>query len=118
MSPPGWGPGKAIDQWSMSEIVEGLDGGQRERIASLRSDGRYFEIYVCTEGLTPELLGEALDIPPHALEPLLDFQRGGLASRRFHADGQHVIFPFTAYLEASRPEGADGPRLAAIDLNG
>jgi magnesium transporter len=101
----------------MSEIVEGLDGGQRERIASLRSDGRYFWIDVCTEGLTPELLGEGLDIPPHALGPLLDFQRGGLASRRFHADGQHVIFPFNAYLETSRPEGEDGPRLEAIDLN-
>jgi magnesium transporter len=101
----------------MSEIVEGLGGSQRERIASLRADGHFFWIDVCAEDVSPEELGEVLEIPPHALAPLLDFARGGLASHRFHADGQHVVFPFNCYLEADRPEGEDGPRLAAVDLN-
>jgi magnesium transporter len=101
----------------MSEIVEGLGGSERERIAALRADNRFFWIDLSTEGLSSDLLGEALEIPPHALGPLLDFERGGLASRRFHADGQHVVFPFNCYLEPDRPEGEDGPRLETIDLN-
>ncbi|MFI5027374.1 MAG: magnesium transporter CorA family protein [Solirubrobacterales bacterium] len=101
----------------MSEILEGLGGSQRERIASLRADGHFFWVDVCTEDVTGELLGEVLEIPPHALGPLLDFERGGLASRRFHADGQHVVFPFNCYLEADRPKGDGGPRLGAMDLN-
>jgi magnesium transporter len=101
----------------MSEIVEGLGGSQRERIAALRRDGGFFWIDLCTEGLDSDLLGELLEIPPHAMGPLLDFERGGVASRRFHADGQHVVFPFNCYLEPDRTEGEEGPRLEAIDLN-
>jgi magnesium transporter len=101
----------------MSEIVEGLGGSERERIAALRADDRFFWIDLSAEEVSSDLLGEALEIPPHALAPLLDFERGGLASRRFHADGQHVVFPFNSYLEPDRPEGEDGPRLVTIDVN-
>jgi magnesium transporter len=101
----------------MSEILEGLGGSQRERIDALRADGRFFWIDVCTEDVSADELGEVLGIPPHALRPLLDFERGGLASRRFHADGQHVVFPFNCYLEPDRGEEEAGPRLDAININ-
>jgi magnesium transporter len=101
----------------MSEIVEGLGGSERERIASLRRDGRFFWIDLCAEDVSDDLLAEALDIPPHAMAPLLDFERGGVASRRFHADGQHVVFPFNCYVEVGREESEDGSRLEPIDLN-
>src|ERR1700742_3812705 len=101
----------------MSEILEGLGGDHRERIASLRSDGHFFWIDVCAGDVSADELQEALGIPPHALRPLLDFERGGLASRRFHADGQHVVFPFNCYLEPARGEEDGVRRLAAIDIN-
>ncbi len=101
----------------MSEIVEGLGGSERERIAALREQGRFFWIDLCVAELPREELGEALDIPPHAMRPLLEFERGGPPSRRFHADGQHVVFPFHCYLETDRQEGEDTPRLGAIEVN-
>ena len=101
----------------MSEIVEGLGGSERERIASLRHDLRFFWVNLCVEDVTSELLGEALDIPPHALAPLLDFERGGIASHRFHADGQHVVFPFNCYLDAEPEEGEEEERLEAVNIN-
>jgi magnesium transporter len=101
----------------MSEIVEGLGGSERERIASLRKRGRFFWIDLCVAALPQEELGEALGIAPHALRPLLEFERGGPPSRRFHADGQHVVFPFHCYLETDHSEGEDTPRLGAIEVN-
>ena len=101
----------------MSEIVEGLGGSERERIAALREQGRFFWIDLCVADLPREELGEALDIAPHALRPLLEFERGGPPSRRFHADGQHVVFPFHCYLESDRHEGEDTPLLGAIEVN-
>ncbi|HKB49922.1 MAG TPA: CorA family divalent cation transporter [Solirubrobacterales bacterium] len=101
----------------MSEIVEGLGGSERERIASLREQGRFFWIDLCVADLSREELAEGLDIPAHAMRPLLEFERGGPPSRRFHADGQHVVFPFHCYLESDRQEGEDTPRLAAIEVN-
>jgi magnesium transporter len=102
---------------SMSEIVEGLGGSERERIAELRQLGRFVWVDLCVANLPSTELAEALDIPPHALRPLLDFERGGLPSRRFHADGQHVVFPFHCYVETGRSEGDDLPRLRAIEVN-
>jgi magnesium transporter len=101
----------------MSEIVEGLGGSERERIAALRAQGRYFWIDLCVAELPEAELSEALDIPPHARGPLLEFERGGPPSKRFHADGQHVVFPFHCYLETDHQEGEDTPRLEAIEVN-
>jgi magnesium transporter len=105
----------------MSEIVEGLGGSERERIAALRKQGRFFWADVCVANLPREELAEPFGIAPHALGPLLDFGRGGLPSRKFHADGQHVVFPFHCYLVTGSieggVEGGDAPRLGAIEVN-
>ena len=72
----------------MSEIVEGLSGSERERIASLREQGRFFWIDLCVGDLPAAELGEVLGIRPKALRPLLEFERAGPPSRRFHADAR------------------------------
>jgi magnesium transporter len=101
----------------MSEIIEGLGGGERERIASLRARGGFFWIDLCVTDLPRDELVEALDIPPDALRPLLDFDRGERPSRRFHANRKEVVFPFHCYLEADPGEREDSPRLRAIEVN-
>jgi magnesium transporter len=101
----------------MSEIVEGLGSGERERIAALRTRGDFFWIDLCVADTTQEKLGAALDIPPNALRPLLDFERGERPSRRFHANRRQVVFPFHCYLEADPVEGEDAPRLRGIEVN-
>ncbi len=101
----------------MSEIVEGLGGSECERIASLREQGRFFWIDLSLGAVSGEELGEALDIAPQALRALLEFERGGPPSRRFHADGQHVVFPFHCYLESEHHDGEDTSRVGAIEVN-
>jgi magnesium transporter len=101
----------------MSEIVEGLSGSERERISTLRKDGRFFWADLCIADVTPEQLGEVLDIPQHALDPLLDFTSAALPSRKFHSDGEHVVFPFNCFLEAGRAEGEDGARLRPLEVH-
>ncbi len=80
----------------MGEIVEGLD---RERIAALRSSGRFFWVDVRADDVSREDFTAALDIPPHALTPLLAFGEDKAPSRKIHADGQHVVFVFTAFAD-------------------
>jgi len=101
----------------MSEIVEALGPDERKRIAALRASGGFFWIDLCVADLSREELGKALDIPPDALRPLLDFERGERPSRRFTANRQQVVFPFHCYLEADPGEGEDTPRLQAIEVN-
>ena len=113
---PGWGPSKAIDHWGMSEIVEGFSDAERDGIATLRAQGTYFWIDLCVEGIAPEQLEETLDIPADALRPLIDFERGERPSRQFHADPQHVVFPFHCYLEEAGEDG-EPQRLHPIDVN-
>ena len=87
----------------MGEIIEGVGAGQEERIDTLRKDGRFFWIDVSLRQTSREALGSALAIPRHALDPLLDFGRETPPSRKFHSDGQHVVFAFGCFLE---PGGA------------
>ena len=101
----------------MSEIVEGLGGSERERIAALREQGRFFWIDLCVADLSEDALRETLGIPAEALRPLLDFDRGERPSRRFHANSQQVVFPFHCYLEGDPGEGEETARLEAIEVN-
>jgi magnesium transporter len=101
----------------MSEIVEGLDGSERERIATLRREGHFFWADLSLADVSRGQLGEALDIPQHALDPLLDFGKGTPPSRKFHADGRHVVFPFSCFLESERVEGESEARLRALEVH-
>jgi magnesium transporter len=81
----------------MTEIVEGLD---RERIAGLRERGTYFWLDVSLAETDSQALAEAVGIPQRVMRALLDFGMEGLPSRTLFADGQHVVFPFTCYLDS------------------
>jgi magnesium transporter len=88
----------------MSEIVEGLGAEDLERIGRLRADGHFFWADLCLDRHSGEEIGEAFEIPPHALAPLLSFGHVGKPSRKFHADTEHVVFPFYCYLEPTASE--------------
>jgi magnesium transporter len=101
----------------MSEIVTGFSDADRGRIPSLRAKGAFFWIDLCVDDVSSQVIGEALDIEEGALRPLLDFGRGERPSRRFHADRQHVVFPFHCYLEEGVGEGEGPPGMHAIEVN-
>src|SRR5690349_875715 len=79
----------------MGEILRELD---RQRIGDLRRRGTFFWVDLKLGSVTPEELGATLDIPGHALRPLLDFDATKPLRRKFHADGDHVVFPFSCFL--------------------
>lgn len=80
----------------MGEILRGLD---RERIAALRAAGTFFWVDVGVTEASAGELGEMFGIPEHALEPLLAFGPDVHRARKFHVDGDHVVFPFTCFDE-------------------
>jgi len=59
----------------MTEIFEGLDGDQRDRIAALRKVGRFFWIDIPLSEASADDLGDVLDVPKDALQALLTFGR-------------------------------------------
>jgi magnesium transporter len=101
----------------MSEILEGLGEGEREQIAQLRRDGRFFWIDLCVADAAPEELEALLDVPRESSRPLLDFERGERPSRRFTASRRQVVFPFQCYIEEEGAPEEETPRLRSIDIN-
>src|SRR2546429_179037 len=100
----------------MSEILEGLGGSERERIATLREQEHFFWADLSLGEVSREQIAEVLGIPSHALDPLLDFTPTALPSRKFHADGQHVVFPFNCFLEDVGAQEGE-PRLTPIEVH-
>src|SRR3954454_1189505 len=101
----------------MGEIIEGIGPEQQKRIDALRASGRLFWIDVSFGQTSREALGKALEIPDHALDPLLDFRADTPPSRKFHADGEHVVFGFGFSLApADAPEGIREP-LRALQVH-
>jgi magnesium transporter len=94
----------------MGEVIEGIGAAQQERIDRLRKAGGFFWIDVSLSETSPEALRKALAIPEHALEPLLGFKRDTPPSRKFHVDGEHVVFAFTCFLDQpDEPEAINQP---------
>jgi magnesium transporter len=85
----------------VTEIVNGLDRSQRDRIEALRRDGLFLWIDVRLSETTPDDLRDALGIAEPAVQALLGFGRGQPSSRKFHADGTYVVFPFSCYVDSA-----------------
>jgi magnesium transporter len=101
----------------MGDVIEGIGPEQQKRIDTLRKAGGFFWIDVSLGETSREALGKALGIPDHALDPLVDFRRETAPSRKFHADGDHVVFSFSCFLEpANEPEGIHQP-LRALEVH-
>ena len=99
----------------MTEVLYGLAAAERERIAALRAEGRFFWIDVSLSETSHDDLIDALGIPERALAAVL--RKGdGQASRAFHADGESVGFALRCYV-ASEPEADPaGYRLRPIQV--
>jgi magnesium transporter len=100
----------------MPEILESLGGSERERIATMRKEGRFFWIDLDLHSVTRDELSETLSIEPHALDPLLDFGREIPPSHKFLADDEHVVFPFNVFTEAEAV-GENVSRLEPIEVH-
>ena len=100
----------------MTDVLYGLGAAERERVAALRAEGRFFWLDVSLSETSREELVETLGIPERALGALRS-TRGGYASRAFHADGESVVFALRCYVELETEEGAAGYRLRPIEVH-
>lgn len=101
----------------MSEIVEGLGQPERDRIKTLRREGRFFWLDLSLTDSTGDDLAGFLRVPEDALQTLLDFDSVARPSHRFHADGQHVVFAITCYAESGERSAARSFALRPIDVS-
>jgi magnesium transporter len=101
----------------VTEIVNGLDGSELERIEALRKAGRFFWIDIRLGETSPDALGEALGIPDPALHALLGYGEAHPSSRKFHVDGQHVVFAFSCYLESAELPEETPYRLRPVEVH-
>ena len=82
----------------MTEVLYGLDALERERVAALRAEGRFFWLDVSLSETSREDLVGALGIHEPALGALRSGHNGH-ASRVYHADGESVVFTLRCYAE-------------------
>ena len=101
----------------MTEIVQGLRGAKRDRVEALREAGRFFWIDVSLKESSPNELGDALAVPTHALRPLLAFGEEHSSSRKFHADGERVVFAFSCFLESGEPADESPYLLRPVEVH-
>ena len=101
----------------MTEIVEGLDGAAREKVAELLESGHFFWLDVALSDTSPDDLREVLGIPEETLHALLGFGTDHMSSRKFHADGKRVAFALSAYLESTVPVDDAAERLRAVEVH-
>lgn len=101
----------------MTEIVEGLDGAQRDRIAELRKGARFFWMDVALSETSPDDLREVLAIPEPALHALLGFGGDRPSSRNLYVDGKHVVFAFSCFLESPQLADETPYRLRPVEVH-
>ncbi len=99
----------------MTQIVEGLGAAERGRIASLREAGTFFWIDVALADTNRDEIRSALGLADHAAGPLLDFGEDDPPSRKFHVNDDHVVFPFSCFID--RPTTGLPYRLHAIEVH-
>jgi Mg2+ and Co2+ transporter CorA len=80
----------------MTEVLDTLDAAERERVAALRAEGRFFWLDISLSETSREDLVPALGIHERALSALRTAP-DGYASRTFHADGEAVVFALCCY---------------------
>jgi magnesium transporter len=100
----------------VTEVLYGLGAAEREHVAALRAEGRFFWLDVSLSATSRKELVETLGIPERALAALRRTS-DGYASRAFQADGESVVFALRCYVELEAEEGAAGYRLRPIEVH-
>lgn len=86
---------------------------QAEAIKRLRAQDQFFWLDLEVQKDTFDRLAEVLGVPEHAIAVLKDFRHGKMVPR-YHADGEHVVFPFDCVRKPDAP--ISGPAEAMYPL--
>jgi magnesium transporter len=99
----------------VTEVLDGLNSAERERVAALRADGRFFWLDVSLMETSRDDLVEVLAIPERALRALSD-SRDAYASGTLRADGESVVFSVRCDVELEAPADDTAYRLRPIEV--
>ena len=97
-------------------MLSGLDAAERERVAALRGEGRFFWLDVSLRETSPDDLVDALGVPERALRALASSDDAS-ASRMFHADRESLVFALRCYIESEAPAGEAAYRLRPAEIH-
>ena len=100
----------------MSDVLYGFDAEERERVAALRVQGRFFWLDVSLSETNRDDLFAALAIPDGAVRALPGAPDASV-SRRFHADGEAVLFGLRCYVEFEPPADGTAYRLRPLEVS-
>jgi magnesium transporter len=100
----------------VTEILEGLDDANRDRVRALRGDGRFFWLDVSLSDASRARLGDVLGIEEPALRAMMGFGETLVSSRKFYADGRRVVFGFSCYVEAPQVAHETRYRLRPVEV--
>jgi magnesium transporter len=99
----------------VTEVLSGLDAAERERVAALRGEGRFFWLDVSLGETSRDDLVDALGIPERALRALSSAGDAS-ASRTFHADRESLVFALRCYVEPDAPTEEVAYRLRPVEV--
>jgi magnesium transporter len=99
----------------MTEVLDTLDAAERERVAALRAQGRFFWLDISLSETSCEDLAAALGLHERALGALRSIG-DGYAARAFHADGESVAFALRCYVEFEPEQEQAGYRLRPMEV--
>jgi magnesium transporter len=99
----------------VTEVLYGLDAAERQRVAALREQGRFFWLDVSLSETTPDDLRGALGVPERAFRGLPGSGQVS-GSRTVHADGQSVVFALHTYVPRASADGAYGLRVLRVQV--
>jgi Mg2+ and Co2+ transporter CorA len=111
-----WTAGSPRSLRAVTDLLYGLDAADRERVAALRAEGRFFWLDVSLSETSREDLVDALGIPERVLGALWR-SRDGFSSRAFHADGESLVFALRCYVELEPEREQDEYRLRPIEVH-
>ena len=97
-------------------MLYGLDAAERERVAALRGEGRFFWLDVSLSDTSRDDLVDALGVPERALRALAS-SGDASASRTFHADRESVVFALRCYIESEAPAKEAAYRLRPVEVH-
>jgi magnesium transporter len=90
----------------VTEVLTGLAAGDRDRVAALRAEGRFFWLDVSLSETSRDELVDTLGVPERALE----------GRSRVRADAQSVDFALRCYVPRERPADSGAYRLRPIEV--
>jgi magnesium transporter len=97
-------------------MLSGFDASERERVAALRREGRFFWLDVSLSETSRDDLVDALGIPERALQSLAA-SGDASASRTFHADRESLVFALRCYVESEAPAEEAAYRLRPVEVH-